>query len=192
MEYRFLPRLVGSVFVALLVAATPIGAEESEDFERFLQDGIDRLVQDGVERFQLWNVCGPITLLIESMHYDAVKIGLTHEAITTTVRSRLRAARLYGGSEITPGPYGITPALHVHVTTVPGGVGFSVAFKFNKQVSDPISGQTNLATTWDKGAAGQSMDVGYILSWVSRLTDEFIDEYLRVNEPACSHSPIDP
>ena len=48
-----------------------------------------------------------------------------------------------------------------------------------------------LAATWDRGVVGQGGGA-YILSSVSRLTDKFIDEYLRVNESACSRSPIDP
>ena len=72
--------------LALLGVVTPIGAEESEDFGRSIQDGIDR--------FQLWNACGPINLLVESPSYDAGNMGLTREAIATTVRSRLRSARL--------------------------------------------------------------------------------------------------
>lgn len=114
-------------------------------------------------------------------------MGLTREAIVTTVRSRLRAARLYSSSGSV-----LNPFLYVNVNTVPGGTGFNVDLHFQKRVSDPISGRDGIAATWHKSITGQSRDVGYILSGVSRLTDMFIDEYLGVNEPACSRSPIDP
>ena len=170
-------RLVGGPIVALLVltAATPVGAEEREDFRRSIQDGIDR--------FQLWNACEPIYLLVESPSDDDVKLGLTHEGITTTVRSRLRAARLYRGSRR-------DPHLYVNVNRV--GVGFSVSLEFRKAFFDRISDRAGSATTWNTSVTGQSRRTDYILSSISQLTDKFIDEYLRVNEPACSRSPIDP
>ena len=169
--------------VVLLGAATPIGAEESADFEFSTQDRIDL--------FQLWNACGQINLLVETLRDVEIERGLTTEDLATTVRSRLRAARLYGTSGVTSGPYGIVPALYVNVSAVSGVRAFHVRLEFKKQVFDPISGQENLAATWDIGSTGQG-GAGYILSWVSRLTDRFIDAYLRVNEPACSRSPIDP
>lgn len=172
-----------ALILALPGAVTPIEAEESTDF------GLS--IQDRVARFELWNTCGQINLLVESLRDWEIERGLTTEDIATTVRSRLRAARLYGTSGVTSGPYGIVPTLYVNVSASPRGLAFHVRLEFKKQVFDPISGQENLATTWIIGSTGQG-DAGYILSWVSRLTDRFIDEYLRVNEPACSRSPIDP
>jgi len=161
MECRRL-RLVGGVVVALLIAATPIYADEI---------------------FQLGNVCEPIDLLVEGLPYDAAEIDLTREAIITTVRSRLRAARLYRTG-------GIIPVLYVNVNVQ--GIAFSVSLEFKKMVFDPISGMEGVGTTWDKGITGQGRNADYILSTVSLLTDMFIDEYLRVNEPHCPRSPIDP
>ena len=41
--------------------------------------------------FELWNGCGAVRLLVESLNDKAAEIGLTEERIETTVRSRLRA-----------------------------------------------------------------------------------------------------
>ena len=159
-------RLVGGPIVALLVltATTPIGVEDVSS----------------MDRFELWNVCQPIDLLVEHLGDDAVKMGLTREAIATTVRSRLRATRLYRRSSR---PY---PYLYVKVDTLSGGGGtaVNVSLEFTKQVLDRISGHHGAASTWDTGAVGWA-DAASILSTVSQLTDKFIDEYLRVNESAC-------
>ena len=155
--------------VALLAAATPIGAEESEDFGRSIRDGIDR--------FQLWNACEPIALSVEDVDDAGVTRGLTREAIITAVRSRLRAARLYRGDET-------LPRLYVNVNVVEGSTAYCVSLEFIKWVSDPISGRGGRAVTWSAGSAGQG-GAAFILSVVSQRTDEFIDEYLRVNTSAC-------
>lgn len=177
MEHRSRLRPVGIIVVALLIAAMPIYADDTMEDLRF---SISR------NRFELWNACRSIRLLVERLPDDDVQGGLTHEAIVTTVRSRLRAARLYGEISTALQSY-----LYVNVNSV-GGVGYNVRLAFSKPVSDPISGQNGLASTRTEGLVGQSRDAGFILSGVSRLKDRFIDEYLRVNEPACPRSPIDP
>ena len=172
MAHRSLLRLVGGVVAALLVSVTPISAQS--------------IVEQRVDRFKLWNACEPIYLGVEYLGDEAIKMGLTREAITTTVRSRLRAARLriYRGRD----PY----LLYVNVTTLSRGTAFSVRLEFKKRLPDPeLNGKKGFATTWNTMTVGQG-DAAYILSVVSRLTDQFIDEYLRVNEPSCPRSPIDP
>ena len=178
MKHRHL-RLVGGVVVALLIALTPIYADDTtEDFRSELAEALNGL-------FELGNECKPINLAVEEVGSRGIAMGLTKEAITTTVRSRLRAARLYRSGS---GPY-----LYVNVNILPGATAFSVTFEFRKLLSDPkLSGLEGFATTWDRAMVGQTMNVGYIFSWISQLTDEFIDDYLRVNESACSRSPIDP
>ena len=165
-----------ALILALLGAVTSVGAEESADF------GLS--IQDREDRFMLWNTCGQINLIVEQLDDQEIEMGLTTEDIATTVRSRLRAARLYGTS-------GIVPVLYMNVTAVSRGLAFHIRLEFKKLVFEPISGQENIAATWDIGSTGRG-GAGYILSSVSQLTDRFIDEYLRVNEPACSRSPIDP
>ena len=165
-------RLVKGPIVALLVLAAPtsVGAE-----------GVS-----SSDRFQLWNACKPIDLVVEHLNDAAVKISLTREAITTAVRSRLRAARLYSSKT--------APFLYVSVTLVrTRTTSSSISLKFNKWLPDPkLNGQVGSATTWNRHVVQQGGNADYILSAVSQLTDLFIDEYLRVNGSACSRSPIDP
>lgn len=87
MAHRSLLRLVGGVVAALLAVVTPIYAEEAQD------DLMDVLARAYKDLFELGNVCEPINLLVEEINGKGVAMDLTREAVTTTVRSRLRAAR---------------------------------------------------------------------------------------------------
>ncbi len=49
-----------------------------------------------------------------------------------------------------------------------------------------VDSLTGYAATWNVRVTGvHGSDAGYILSWVTRYTDKFIDEYLRVNADVC-------
>ncbi len=131
------------------------------------------------DRFQLWNECKPIDLVVESLNNDAAKIGLTKEQIETAVRSRLRAARIY-----TPEINNTSPYLYVNAHVVSSA--YTIGFYLKKVVTDLKSDKLGSASTWDRRTTGtHGRDAGYILQGVSRHTDIFIDEYLRVNAEAC-------
>ena len=79
------------------------------------------------------------------------------------------------------------------MTTIPDGRAFRIAVKFKKVLTDPLAPDglktaaegrcaEGLATTWEREILGQAQDADSILSGVSRLPEEFLDEYLRVNE----------
>ena len=152
------------ITVALLLAAAPASAAEVSDYDRF----------------QLWNDCKSTRLIVEDMSDDATSIGLTSDAIEVAVRSRLRAARIYSEDYVeTEFTY-----LYANVNVV--GRAFSTSIKYQKFVFDQASMLEYTAPTWYLDATGtHSRDSNYILSWVAQLTDEFIDEYLRVNAEAC-------
>ncbi len=80
-------RLISLAAVLAFVLAAPSGAAEKVT---------DR------DRFQLWNDCRTMGLEVEDLGKDATEIGLTKEAVTVSVRSRLRAARLYKPSRGMP------------------------------------------------------------------------------------------
>ena len=129
------------------------------------------------DKFKLWNGCKPVSLIVEDLSEDAHKIDLKKEDIAVTVRSRLRGARIYTDD-------GVVPYLYVVVTVV--GKGFSISLELRKFVHDPLSEQSQIASTWLSGGTGTHADgSGYILSAVAGYTDKFIDEYLRVNASAC-------
>lgn len=136
------------------------------------------------DRFDLGNDCRPVKLVVEGLQTNAAEFNLREEDIETTVRSRLRGARIYTENTLYPDGT-VTPYLYVNVNTV--GSAFNINIQLNKWVSDPASNQEGLAATWGTNLTGtHGNDLNYILSSVARITDIFIDEYLRVNEAACS------
>ena len=130
-----------------------------------------------LDRFQLWNDCRPMYLVVENLPESAAQIGLTEERIAIAVRSRLRAARLYEVSVR-------NPYLYVNVNVLRRS--FGIIIRYNKFVQDLVTGKTGPSPTWNiHGIGTHGEDAGYILSTVAMYMDRFIDEYLRVNEDAC-------
>ncbi len=156
-----------------LVLAVPAGA--AEKVTKF-------------DRFQLWNACGPLSLVVQGLPDNAGKIGLRKEDTETTTRSRLRGARIYGKSA--------DPYLYVNVNVVGPAFALDVEFRRRVRVSRPFGEEpkgadplTGYASTWRAGGAGtHGGDASYVLSSVSRYVDKFIDEYLRVNADSCRNS----
>ena len=132
------------------------------------------------DKFQLWNDCLPIDLLIETPPDDATEIELTEERIETVVRSRLRAARLYDQEEFA--------YLYVNMSIV--GNAFAYRIELKKRVIDTATSLPGYAKTWNTsgtGTHGGGADAAnFILSSLAENIDGFIDEYLRVNDEACS------
>ncbi len=93
-------------------------------------------------------------------------------------RSRLRAARA-----IQRHPQ--QEYLYILVTV--SGPAFSLDTEYQKLLEDPGSGIRGHAAAWERGSVGTygSSGANYIMSSLSRVIDEFIDEYLRVNADAC-------
>jgi len=128
------------------------------------------------DRFQLWNDCRPLGLIVEPLPEDATDIGLAEEAVTAAVHSRLRTGRLYGDDA--------RQFLWISVNVV--SLAFNINVGFYKAVRDEMSGVNLSAITWLASFTGMhGRDSSYILSSVTRKVDEFIDEYLRVNADAC-------
>lgn len=131
-----------------------------------------------LDRFMLWFGCQPVRLSVEHLDKEAADIGLTQEAITVAVRSRLRAARLYDETDF--------PFTFLYVSVDVARQAFVINVFYNKWLQDQVSGEGGIATTWRSGTIGMhGNDSGYILSHLSRHIDHFIDEYLRVNSDSC-------
>ena len=134
-----------------------------------------------LKRFELFNNCQPMRLLVEDLPDAAADIGLTEERLVLAAESRLRGSRLYTAE----GAEGYGAYLYLRVNVV--GNAFSIALDYRKNVRDLASGDVNAATTWHAGSTGtHGRNVEYIVSGVSRYLDQFLTEYLRVNEAACS------
>ena len=133
----------------------------------------------GAERFRLWSACLPMSLIVESFS-DRAAFGLTEQAVLTTARSRLRAARIYDDGDASR-----ILALTINILNdEPGRQTYGLGFQYLKLMTDAASGEINLAISWDSGSVGYGDHV-FVLAKVSERIDEFIDEYLRVNADAC-------
>ena len=133
--------------------------------------------------FDLWNECAPIDLIVEGLsNTHAADIDLTEERIQTLVESRLRAARLYDAA----GRHHLYVRVGVFVSENRRGGAFTTEVSFYKTLRDLASNELGQARTWNTGSYGtHSGDAGYILQSVSEHLDQFMLEYLRVNEAAC-------
>ena len=119
-------------------------------------------------------------LVVEELSNDATTLALTKDAITVAARSRLRAARLY--SEDTAA----TAWSYLYVNVNVFGSAHGIGVDYNKDVRDIATMLEFQATTWRVGGMGtHGPNPNFILLSVARHTDEFIDEYLRVNADAC-------
>lgn len=133
--------------------------------------------EDKFAHFQLFADCQPMDLVVENLNSYASEIDLTKESIQTAAESRLRSARLYVSSLA-------SPYLYINVNVVDRA--FSINLGYKKPVYDPLSDSNYPATTWVTGSTGtHGGNASYILSSVSRYMDEFLVEFLRVNEEAC-------
>ena len=56
-----------------------------------------------------------------------------------------------------------------------------------KLMRDLETGLVGLAGFWDRGSTGVygGVDVGFIVSSVAEKVDEFLADYLRINDAAC-------
>ena len=131
------------------------------------------------ELFNLYTDCDSMVLIVSFDPTEGNELqGLTHSVIGNAVESRLRSARLYRDQ---PG----YPSLIVSVSIVGGA--FHGSLRLWKELYDPISGVSHAAPTWSNSSTGtHGSEASYVLSFLSQQIDEFLVEYLRVNEEACA------
>ena len=162
MKFRMLV-VVGLLMLTLRI----VHGQDQADFTTFL-----------VERFQLFNHCNAMSLIISDLSEDAKDLGLTQDSLRYAIESRLRAARLYSSSKQEG-----QAMLIVGVSVLERS--FNVEIHLAKDVTDVATGIKNIATTWTSGTIGTANQSSFILSSVQRNMDKFLTEYLRVNELAC-------
>jgi len=149
----------------------------------------------GNDKFQLWNDCKPVDLVvslsIQDPLNDSTGTGLTEDRIRTAIESRLRAARIYTGSYFdldADVDYNGGGILIVGLDSV--GVGFSITILFAMPVYRPDIDEYGAGILWLDGVTGTSGILGdgsgFVLQSVTEQTDKFINEYLRVNAEACN------
>ncbi len=150
------------------------------------------------ERFSLWNNCQPVDLFVlyaspvdNSLISSRYSAYPSHKSIDTTLQRRLRAARIYRESKSLHGrlTIKIDPLIESKLGFMVGDKPLSsdhsfatFSFTFHKKVVDPLTELSGTIDTWryDGWARAERL-----YEKVSGTFDYFIDQYLRVNEPAC-------
>ena len=133
---------------------------------------------DDLKAFELFNNCQPMRLLVEGLHDDAKRIGLTEGRLVAAVESRLRSARLY----VEDDPWAAVLYVNVHVV----GPAYTTSVEYYKLVVDAF-GNVGEARTWTTGGAGtHGRDPSFVVAGLAEYLDRFLVAYLRVNESACS------
>ena len=133
-----------------------------------------------LDRFELFNFCRPIQLVVMDLSSDARAIGLTKEGVQLAVESRLRAARLYteSGEKANFAFLLIIVRVHSHA--------YNITVHYGKRVTDLATNWNGPGMMWMNVATGtHGGNASHILQELSSSLDEFLAGYLRVNEPAC-------
>lgn len=134
-------------------------------------------------RFMLYNECQPVGLLVDDSEDTLSDAGLTEHDVRDLAEQRLRNARLYVDEDNYEALL-VTP--HVEIVALLYGGAFSLGISFRKPMTDPLSRERYSAGNWHYQSVGtHANNPDFTLSWVSKLLDEFLTQYLQVNEEAC-------
>ena len=128
--------------------------------------------------FELFTACEPMNLHVNYSSTEPQGANLTEKAITNSVESRLRSGRIFKSETFN--------YLDVSVNIV--GYGFNIDLQFKRPFKDHRFPELyGYATTWERSMTGTHSGASdFILSKLSEMTDEFLVEYLRVNEKDCN------
>ena len=133
--------------------------------------------KERLNRFKLFAECRPMILIVEGLSSHAAEIGLTEESNRAAAESRLRTARLFSPES--------EQYLYINVKVF--SAAFSLSMQYDKTVYDPLSDLRFPAPTWGRSSTGtHGGQSNYILSILSNTLDQFLVEFLRVNEEACA------
>ena len=129
--------------------------------------------------FDLWLACRPFR------YFVSVSGGVvTQERVENAVESRLRAARLYSSNSFNGG------YLFVSIVMTPDGPvrATAIHLEFNKALFDRLTSRAGIAMSYDllRVLRHGSSRADAVMESVAGLLDEFVNDYLRVNEPACA------
>ena len=135
------------------------------------------------ERFDLFTNCSPLvpSAGVQWTEAEWDERDELQKRLNAMMESRVRAARLY--ISLAESLSTSTPYLGVWVQIVGPAFGYEV--RLRKLLYDEMSDEEFLAPTWATRGIGVYDDTDYIVQGVSEALDQFINEYLRVNEGAC-------
>ena len=169
-------KILGLLFLGFLISASVQVDELRAEQEEF--------VDTYSKQFEFFNNCEQIGLIVQKQEKSS-EVDLTEKAITNSVESRLRSARIFAD-----GASDSFLAVNVQIVgdayNVSVGLGKSLEdHRFSKHLSPlPLVGP---AYTWHMASTGtHAGQGGFILSQLSQIVEEFLVEYFKVNQKYCS------
>ena len=161
---------LAAIGLALAFHALPAsGQDEIELYQLF------PLLSDQLEAYEWWADCAPIGLSINLEQSENSPAIISESTVRNAVESRLRAARLMDVRSLT--------YLSIDIRTV--GNGFSIVGQLNKPMFDLASEFSFNASAFAYIITGVYSESDYLLNALAELMDDFLNNYLRINEPAC-------
>lgn len=134
---------------------------------------------ENFERERLFTHCAPVSVSYVLVFGEEVTERTLQERLPTLLETRLSSARIYGDF--------LWPMLDLAVFHE--GPAFYWEMNFSKRARDGATGRPTSVISWrtfDFGTFGRPGDPAqFIVNGVSEALDEFIADYLRVNEEAC-------
>lgn len=176
----------------LLLFGQVVSAQDQDGFSSPLENDASLCIENlgiNYDCFKLYTSFESMYLVVFVGDND---IGVTEDRVRILAESRLRAARLYDEDNETvysllPISGGTNPLLLIEVNIVEGKYPvYSYSLEFHKPYLDELTYTRFRAVARSTGRFGITGDAGDIFQGISELMDEFINEYLRVNEPACN------
>ena len=169
---------------ALVVLATATGAagqdRAGEPLRLRASDILAGLecTAEGQDCFALWTGCGDLDTFV---FVGENTIGVREADVENAVASRLRAAGLYSED-----PAAAIGVLLVDVSFT-DSLAFNANLEFGKLNLRDRYGFAGIASTWTSGAFGtHGGRASGVMERVRRFLDQFMNDYLRVNAPACA------
>ena len=169
-----------------------IARARGEDYLRALggDEGVESWgLEKRTERFSLYNACKPMQIYVQLQQSDDEKIDLTEAEVRAAAESRLRAAGLYDSDSSSTFGVHVLLLASRYANGARAGWSYTQKAYFEKSLWDAVSAEEWLAPTWERSATGygppNSSTRSMILDRIRGYMDEFLAEYLRVNEAAC-------
>lgn len=117
-----------------------------------------------------------ITIILEALHEDAIKIGLNRDRLMTVAELKLRRE----GIKIDENSSALYPCLHVSFNVV--GKAFNIRLSLLEKIRIPRLDKTILGASWQRSIAGtHAGNSEYMVTALSDLLDEFLNDYYKAN-----------
>ena len=200
--------MLAAVFVALVHPAAAAGQQQSEIVEGRAQrvqreyrarrlrasaqqcTANDMTVEElfearlfGARCYALWIGCGNVSRHVAVIPAENA-IGVQKSVVESAVAARLRAAGVYDDATT----YGAEDQSELLIIVQLYGGRYEILFEFKKRGGTrDVYGFWQKATTWERERSGTHGGQGAVaMEQVRVILDEFMNEFLFVNEPACS------